>query len=151
MNKRNAEMRFPRPGTTDDVGVIQGVNFDIGKGEIMALVGESGSGKSISAAVPDPGVAAASSIMLDGQELVDLDFNQLREIRGKEIGLISQEPSAALNPAYTVGRHIAEPLRYHLGMSKRDARKRSIKLMTRVGIPDPEVRIDSYPHQSCLV
>ena len=152
LSVRNLSVRFPRPGTTDDVDVVHNVDFDIGKGEIMALVGESGSGKSISALsvlglVPDPGKAAASSIMLDGKELVDMDFNQLREVRGKEIGLISQEPSAALNPAYTVGRQIAEPLRYHLGMSKAAARTRAIELMTRVGIPDPEVRIDSFPHQ----
>ena len=149
---RNLSVRFPRPGTTEDVNVVQGVDLDIAKGEVMALVGESGSGKSISALsllglVPDPGRASAGSIMLDGRELVGLDFDQLREIRGKEIGLISQEPSAALNPAYTVGRQIAEPLRHHLGMSKADARAQAIELMTRVGIPNPEVRIDSFPHQ----
>ena len=149
---RDLSVRFPRPGTTEDVEVVRGVDFDIAKGEVLALVGESGSGKSISALsvlglVPDPGRASAGSIMLDGQELVDLDFNELRDIRGKQIGLISQEPSAALNPAYTVGRQIAEPLRYHLGMSKKEARARAIELMTRVGIPDPDVRIDAYPHQ----
>ena len=149
---RDLSIRFPRPGTTDDVSVVRGVNFDIAKGEVMALVGESGSGKSISALamlglVPDPGRASAGSIMLDGKELVDLDFNELRSIRGKEIGLISQEPSAALNPAYTVGRQIAEPLIYHLGLSKSEARERAIELMTRVGIPSPEIRIDSFPHQ----
>jgi len=149
---RDLSIRFPRPGTTEDVSVVSGVNLDIARGEVMALVGESGSGKSISALsllglVPDPGRATASSITLDGRELVGLDFDQLREIRGKEIGLISQEPSAALNPAYTVGRQIAEPLQYHLGMSKSEARERSIELMTRVGIPTPETRIDSFPHQ----
>jgi peptide/nickel transport system permease protein len=149
---RDLSVRFPRPGTTADVPVVSGVNFDIARGEVMALVGESGSGKSISALsllglVPDPGRASASSIMLDGRELVGMGFDELRDIRGKEIGLISQEPSAALNPAYTVGRQIGEPLRYHLGMSKSEARQRSIELMTRVGIPNPEARIDSYPHQ----
>ncbi len=149
---RDLSIRFPRPGTTDDVTVVGGVNFDIQKGEVMALVGESGSGKSISALsllglVPDPGLASAASIMLDGKELVDMDFDDLRSVRGKEIGLISQEPSAALNPAYTVGRQIAEPLIYHLGLSKSEARAKAIELMTRVGIPNPEVRIDSYPHQ----
>lgn len=149
---RDLSVRFPRPGTTEDVEVVRGVNLDIAKGQVMALVGESGSGKSISALsilglVPDPGRASASSIMLDGQELVDMDFNDLRDVRGKQIGLISQEPSAALNPAYTVGRQIAEPLIYHLGMSKQQARTRAIELMSRVGIPDPEIRIDSFPHQ----
>ena len=149
---RDLSVRFPRPGTTEDVSVVSDVDFDIGRGRIMALVGESGSGKSITALsllglVPDPGRASASSIMLDGRELVGLDFDDLRLVRGKEIGLISQEPSAALNPAYTVGRQISEPLMYHLGMSKSEARTRAIELMTRVGIPDPETRIDSFPHQ----
>ncbi len=149
---RDLAVRFPRPGTTDDVQVVRNVDFDIGRGKVMALVGESGSGKSISALsllglVPDPGIASASSIKLDGRELVGLGFDELRSVRGQEIGLISQEPSAALNPAYTVGRQIAEPLIYHLGMSKQEARRRTIELMARVGIPDPEVRIDSFPHQ----
>lgn len=149
---RDLSVHFPRPGTSEDVAVVQGVNFDIAHGEVLALVGESGSGKSISALsllglVPDPGQASASSIMFDGEELVGKDFDELRSIRGKEIGLISQEPSAALNPAYTVGRQISEPLRHHLGLSKSAARQRTIELMTRVGIPNPEVRIDAYPHQ----
>ena len=152
LSVRDLSIRFPRPGTTEDVSVVRNVDFDIGRGQVMALVGESGSGKSISALsllglVPDPGRASASSIRLDGRELVGLGFDELRSVRGKEIGLISQEPSAALNPAYTVGRQIAEPLIYHLGMSKADARRRAIELMTRVGIPDPETRIDSFPHQ----
>ncbi|MGI9597724.1 MAG: dipeptide/oligopeptide/nickel ABC transporter permease/ATP-binding protein [Acidimicrobiales bacterium] len=152
LSVRDLSIRFPRPGTTEDVSVVRNVDFDIGRGEVMALVGESGSGKSISALsllglVPDPGRAAASSISLDGRELVGLGFDDLRSVRGKEIGLISQEPSAALNPAYTVGRQISEPLIHHLGMSKKEARARSIELMTRVGIPNPEVRIDSFPHQ----
>ena len=131
---------------------MRGVDLDIAKGEVMALVGESGSGKSITALslmglVPDPGLAASTSIMLDGQELVGMDFDELRSIRGKEIGIIFQEPSAALNPAYTVGRQVAEPLRVHLGMSKAEARKRVIELFDEVGIPDPETRIDAFPHQ----
>ncbi|MCL4123575.1 UNVERIFIED_CONTAM: hypothetical protein GTU68_042009 [Idotea baltica] len=152
LSVRDLSIRFPRPGTTEDVSVVRNVDFDIGRGQVMALVGESGSGKSISALsllglVPDPGRASASSISLDGRELVGLDFDELRSVRGKEIGLISQEPSAALNPAYTVGRQIAEPLIYHLGMGKKEARARAIELMTLVGIPSPEVRIDSFPHQ----
>jgi peptide/nickel transport system permease protein len=134
------------------VAVVSDVDFDIERGRIMALVGESGSGKSITALsllglVPDPGRASASSIMLDGRDLVGLEFDELRGIRGREIGLISQEPSAALNPAYTVGRQIAEPLIHHLGLSKSEARARAIELMNRVGIPTPETRIDSFPHQ----
>ena len=152
LSVRDLSVRFPQPGTATDVDVVSGVDFDIGKGEVMALVGESGSGKSISALsllglVPDPGVASASSILLDGEELVGRRFDDLLDVRGKQIGLISQEPSAALNPAYTVGTQISEPLMHHLGMTKSEARQQAIELMQRVGIPSPETRIDSYPHQ----
>jgi peptide/nickel transport system permease protein len=149
---RNLSVHFPRPGETEDVAVVSGVDLDIARGEVMALVGESGSGKSITAMsimglVPDPGLAAAASIRLDGRELVGLDFDELRGIRGREIGVVFQEPSAALNPAYTVGRQVAEPLEVHFGMGRRQARARVIELMEMVGIPDPSRRIDAYPHQ----
>ncbi len=149
---RGLDVVFPRPGTTDDVTVVSDVDLDIARGEVMALVGESGSGKSITALslmglVPDPGLASASSIVLDGQELVGMHFDELRRIRGKEIGVIFQEPSAALNPAYTVGRQVAEPLRVHLGMTKSEAREFTIDLFNEVGIPDPTKRIDAFPHQ----
>jgi peptide/nickel transport system permease protein len=152
LSVRNLSVRFPRPGTTDDVDVVQDVSFDIGRGKILALVGESGSGKSITALsllglVPDPGQAAAASIRLEGRELVGLDFDELRPVRGKDIGVIFQEPFAALNPSHTIGRQIAEPMRVHLGLSKAEARQRAIELMERVGIPDPTKRIDAYPHQ----
>lgn len=152
LSLRNLSIIFPRPGTTEDVTVVHDVDLDIPRGKVLALVGESGSGKSITALslmglVPDPGLASASSIVLDGKELVDMDFDELRSIRGKEIGIIFQEPSAALNPAYTVGRQVAEPLQVHLGMSKAEARARVIELFREVGIPDPEKRIDAYPHQ----
>lgn len=154
LSLRDLTVRFPRPGGDpgEEITVVSDVNLDIAPGEVMALVGESGSGKSITALslmglVPDPGIAQASSIMLDGRELVSMDFDDLRKIRGKEIGIIFQEPSAALNPAYTVGRQVAEPLRVHLGMSKEQARKRVIELFEEVGIPDPEKRIDAFPHQ----
>ena len=131
---------------------MSGIDLDVGRGEVVALVGESGSGKSITALsilglVPDPGQASASSIMLDGSELVGMPFEQLSRIRGTDIGVIFQEPFAALNPAHTVGRQVAEPLRYHLGMSRAAARARTIELLAEVGIPDPESRIDAYPHE----
>lgn len=152
LSLRDLTVRFPRPGGTEDINVVHDVDLDIDPGEVVALVGESGSGKSITALslmglVPDPGLASASSITLDGRELVGLHFDELRRIRGKEIGIIFQEPSAALNPAYTVGRQVAEPLRVHLGMSKQQARARVIELFREVGIPDPEKRIDAFPHQ----
>lgn len=152
LSLRSLDIRFPRPGATTDMTVVRDVNLDIGRGEVMALVGESGSGKTITGLslmglVPDPGLASATSIALDGRELVGMDFDDLRRIRGREIGIVFQEPSAALNPAYTVGRQVAEPLRVHLGMSKSEARERVIELFAEVGIPDPAKRIDAYPHQ----
>lgn len=149
---RDLSVVFPRPGTGDDVRVVSSVDLDIGRGEVMALVGESGSGKSITALslmglVPDPGLASAASITLDGQELIGMPFDQLRRIRGTQMGVIFQEPFAALNPAYTVGRQVAEPLRYHLGLSKAAARERVIELFGEVGIPDPASRVEAYPHQ----
>ena len=149
---RGLSVAFPRLGTDDDVEVVSGIDLDVGRGEVVALVGESGSGKSITALsilglVPNPGQASASSIMLDGSELVEMPFEQLSRIRGTDIGVIFQEPFAALNPAHTVGRQVAEPLRYHLGMSRAAARARTIELLAEVGIPDPESRIDAYPHE----
>ncbi len=152
LSLRGLTIRFPRPGTDTDVAVVQNVSLDIGRGRVTALVGESGSGKSITALsllglVPDPGQASARSIQLDGRELVGLDFDELRSIRGKDIGVIFQEPFAALNPSHTIGRQIAEPMRLHLGLSATEARQRALELMSQVGIPDPAKRIDAYPHQ----
>ena len=152
LSLRGLDIVFPKPGEGTDMTVVRNVNLDIGRGEVMALVGESGSGKTITGLslmglVPDPGQASAESIMLDGRELVRMDFDDLRHIRGREIGIIFQEPSAALNPAYTVGRQVAEPLRVHLDMTRKQARERVIELFAEVGIPDPHKRIDAYPHQ----
>ncbi len=152
LSLRGLDIVFPKPGELTEMTVVRNVDLDIGRGEVMALVGESGSGKTITGLslmglVPDPGQASAASIMLDGRELVGMNFNELRRIRGREIGIVFQEPSAALNPAYRVGRQVAEPLRVHLGMSKSEARERVIELFTEVGIPDPHKRIDAFPHQ----
>src|SRR5690606_34120272 len=97
--------------------------------------------------VPDPGRAWARSVQLGGRELVGLEFDELRRIRARDAGFIFQEPSAALNPAFTIGRQITEPLRTHLGMSRSQARERALDLLGRVGIADPRDRIDDYPHQ----
>jgi len=152
MSVRDLEVAFPAIDGPGDVRVVQDFSLDVGRGEVVALVGESGSGKSVAAMslvglVPDPGRATAGSIMLDGQELVGLDFESLRNVRGTKVGYVFQEPSAALNPAFTVGRQIGESLREHAGMTKSQARRRAIELLDRVGIPDPHLRIDSYPHQ----
>lgn len=152
LSVRGLSVTFPRPGTNDDFEVVRNVDIDIGHGEILALVGESGSGKSITALsimgmVPDSGRVSSSSIVFNGVQLVDLSFGQLSRIRGTQMGVIFQEPFAALNPAHTVGRQVGESLRYHLGMSRGEARSRTLELLAEVGIPDPKSRIDSYPHQ----
>lgn len=149
---RGLSVEFPSLDDGRDVAVVQNLSLDIYPGEVLALVGESGSGKSVAAMslvglVPDPGRAWAQSILLGGRELVGLTFEELRRVRGREVGFIFQEPSAALNPAFTVGRQIVEPLREHLGFSSKEARTRTIELLDRVGIPDPHRRIDDYPHQ----
>ncbi len=119
---------------------------------MLALVGESGCGKtvtalSIPALVPDPGQVRAGSILLAGRELVGLTDDEMSHVRGKEIGFVFQEPSASLNPAFTIGWQIRQPLQRHLGMSKAQARARAIELLGRVGIPNPAGRIDSFPHE----
>jgi peptide/nickel transport system permease protein len=152
VSARGLWVEFPTPEGSGDVAVVQDVSFDIGAGEVLALVGESGSGKSVAALslvglVPDPGRATARSITLGGRELVGLGFEDLRQLRGRDVGFIFQEPSAALNPAFTIGRQIAEPLQEHLRMGRKQARARTLELLGRVGIPNPTERIDDYPHQ----
>jgi peptide/nickel transport system permease protein len=142
---------FPQPGS-GTVEVVQDVSLSLAHGEILGLVGESGSGKSVTAMsvlglVAHPGRVEAQSITLDGREISGLSFDELRRIRGGEIGVVFQDPLAALNPAYTVGDQVSEILREHLGLDGAAARKKVIDLFTRVGIADPESRHGDYPHQ----
>ncbi|ACB33541.1 ABC transporter-related protein [Leptothrix cholodnii SP-6] len=133
-----------------DSRVVDDVSFEIGVGEKFALVGESGSGKSISAMSIlrlVEGAASSGAIRFDGADLMAHSERQMRGIRGKDIAMIFQEPMTALNPLYTVGNQIGEVLELHEGLSAREARARAIELLARTGIPEPERRIDSYPHQ----
>jgi peptide/nickel transport system permease protein len=148
---RDLHVSFPDPNGVR-VDVVGGVSFDVRRGEILGLVGESGSGKSVTAMsvlgiVPDPGRTSAATIRFDGHELVGLDFNGFRRLRGREIGVIFQDPLASLNPAFTVGDQVAEVMREHLGTSRGDARGRTVELFERVGIPRARERIGDYPHQ----
>lgn len=143
---------FPHPSTDGAMTVVDQVSFDIAPGETLALVGESGSGKSLTALsliglIPEPGSAHADSITFGGRELVGADPATMRRIRGAEIGVVFQEPHAALNPSATVGYQVAEPLRFHGGLTRTAARQRVVELFDEVGIPDPETRLDAYPHQ----
>ncbi|MEO3765092.1 ABC transporter ATP-binding protein [Streptomyces sp. B5E4] len=130
---------------------VRDVSFTVGRGEVVALVGESGSGKSVSS-MSVLGLVAGSarhrgSIRFHDTELLGLGHEALRSVRGKRIAMIFQEPMTALNPVYTVGRQIAEAIRCHEKISAAGARARAIELLTKVGIPEPERRVDSYPHQ----
>lgn len=133
------------------VRAVDDVSFDVGRGEVLALVGESGSGKSVTAmsilGLTPPNARTAGSITFDSVELLGLAPGELRRLRGRRVATVFQEPMTALNPVYTVGAQISEAIRCHEDVSKARARERSIELLRKVGIPDPERRVDSYPHQ----
>ena len=130
---------------------VVGANFELNRGEVLAIVGESGSGKSTTAmallGLLPKNSHVKGSIELGGRQLVGADPRELRSIRGREVSVIFQEPMTALNPVYTIGFQIGEMLRSHNAMSPKAARVRAIELLKLVEIPDPERRIDSYPHQ----
>jgi oligopeptide/dipeptide ABC transporter ATP-binding protein len=138
---------------TDD-GVVQavdGVTFDVHRGEVFSIVGESGSGKSVTAMtimglLPTVKVRSGS-IMWKGQNLLDKSENEMRRIRGGEIAMIFQDPLTALNPVHTVGRQVAEMGRIHLDMSKKEAGERAVEMLGLVGIPEPRKRAKMYPHE----
>jgi oligopeptide/dipeptide ABC transporter ATP-binding protein len=135
------------------VRAVDGVSFELQRGATLGIVGESGSGKSVMALsilrlLPSPpGKIAAGRIVFEGRDLLKLSETQMRELRGKAIAMVFQEPMTSLNPVYTIGRQIGEVLRLHEGLTKRNARLRSIELLKSVGIPAPEQRIDGYPHE----
>ena len=134
------------------VRAVTGVDLDVSKHEIVGLVGESGCGKSVTSLsvlglISDPGRIEAGEIMFDGQDLLTLSHDELREIRGNRIAMIFQQPQSSLNPVMRVGRQIGESLELHRNMKDKAARERAIELMNMVGIPDPQRRIDAYPHE----
>ncbi|MBY0177593.1 ABC transporter ATP-binding protein [Curtobacterium herbarum] len=133
------------------VDAVKGVSLDVRPGEVLALVGESGSGKSVTARsmlrlMPET-ATLGGAVMLEGTDVVAVGSQKLRELRGTAGAMVFQEPSTALNPVFTVGWQIAEGLRAHGGVSKKEARAKAIDYLRRVGIPDPETRVDHYPHQ----
>nr|WP_167309737.1 ABC transporter ATP-binding protein [Terrimesophilobacter mesophilus] len=134
-----------------DVRAVEGVSLSVRSGEVLAIVGESGSGKTVTAKTILgllPETATTSGVVLIGNDnVIEIPHSRLREIRGTGAAMVFQEPSTALNPVYTVGWQIAEGLRAHGRYSKAEARAKAIDIMTRVGIPDAEHRVDYYPHQ----
>ncbi len=135
------------------VKAVDGVSYDIREGETVAVVGESGCGKSVSAlsimrlvAYP-PGRIVGGEIWFNGHDLLTLNDEEMRQVRGKEIAMIFQEPMTSLNPALTIGRQVTETLEAHLDMPASDANRRAAELLRMVGIPEPERRLPQYPHQ----
>jgi peptide/nickel transport system ATP-binding protein len=140
---------------TDDgmVRAVDGVDIAIGRGETVGVVGESGCGKTVTAmtvmkliAMP-PGEIVEGEILWQGRDIVKMSPDEMRKIRSKEIGIIFQEPMTSLNPVYTVGDQIAEVVRLHEGLSRREATDRAIEMLRLVNIPTPERRVKDYPHQ----
>lgn len=135
----------------ETVPAVRGVSFSVCRGEVLALVGESGSGKSVSSMsvlkLLAPNARVQGSIRFDGEEISELHGEPLRALRGKRIAMIFQEPMTALNPVYTIGQQIIEAIRSHEDVTEARARERTLELLRLVEIPEPERRIDSYPHQ----
>src|ERR1043166_3906789 len=141
-----------RPGA-GLVRAVDGVSYTVEPGETVAIVGESGSGKSVSALsilrlIPDPpGRITAGEILVGGRDLRKLSEAEMREIRGRDIGMVFQEPMTSLNPVLTIGRQITETLEQHQGADRATADKRAVELLEMVGIADPRRRLRQYPHQ----
>jgi len=134
------------------VRAVDGLSLTVDVDDVVGVVGESGSGKTVSMMavmrlIRDPNAVIRGDVLLRGRSLMGLPQNEMRAVRGGEIAMIFQDPMTALTPVYTVGWQIAEQLRAHRRISKRDARRRSIELLAEVGIPNPDRRVDQYPHE----
>ncbi len=132
--------------------VVDGVSWEVSAGETLAVVGESGSGKSVTAMavmglLPTPPARVTGEVWLAGQNVLELDEAHRRLTRGRDVGLIFQDPMTSLNPFLTIGRQITEGIAYHLGLKGKDLHDRAVELLTMVGIPGPEDRLEDYPHQ----
>ena len=150
LNIRNLTVEFAT--ATGAFKAVDGVDVSVDKGEVLAIVGESGSGKSVSmlavmGLLPDTATITADEMTFDGRDILRLTPAERRKLIGHEITMIFQEPVASLNPSFTVGFQIEEVLRLNLGMSRRDARSRALDLFRSVGIPEPETKLNAYPHQ----
>jgi len=147
---RNLKVSFRTEDGT--VRAVNDISFSVSPGETLGIVGESGSGKSVSMMsvmrlIIDPNARFEGEVLYKGQNLMGLTQDQMRHIRGSEIAMIFQDPMTSLNPVYQVGWQISEQIRTHEKISKQAARKRAVDLLAAVGIPQPQDRVDDYPHQ----
>jgi peptide/nickel transport system ATP-binding protein len=147
---KNLVVEFP--GRRGTLRALDDISFSIAPGEILGVVGESGAGKSLTGAaiiglLEPPGRIAGGQIMLEGERIDNLGYEQMRRIRGRRIGAIFQDPLTSLNPLYTVGRQLMETIQTHLPVTAAEARKRAISLLEDTGIPAAAERIEHYPHQ----
>ncbi|MFE9678868.1 ABC transporter ATP-binding protein [Streptomyces sp. NPDC006259] len=151
---RDLKVHFP----TDDglVKSVDGLSFQVEKGKTLCIVGESGSGKSVTSlaimglhrlGAGGKHVRMSGEIWLDGKELVSADPDEVRRLRGREMAMIFQDPLSAMHPYYTIGNQIVEAYRVHHDVNKKTARKRAVEMLDRVGIPEPDKRVDNYPHE----
>jgi peptide/nickel transport system ATP-binding protein len=147
---KNLRVEFPtRHGT---LLALDDISFDIAPGEILGVVGESGAGKSLTGAaiiglLEPPGRIAFGEIRLDGRRIDNLGPAEMRQVRGRQIGAIFQDPLTSLNPLYTVGQQLVETIQTHLPLNAAQAKERAIDLLRQTGIPAPEARLEQYPHQ----
>ena len=148
---KNLELSFHT--FAGEVKAIRGVDFDVFKGETLAIVGESGSGKSVTTKsimrlLPESNTEYKSGeILFGGQDLLKVSEKEMQKVRGKDISMIFQDPMTSLNPTMPIGKQIMEPLLKHQGLSKKEAQAKSIELLSLVGMPQPEARMKQYPHQ----
>ena len=147
---RDLRVEFPtRRGT---LVALDSVSFHINPGEVLGVVGESGAGKSITGMaviglLEPPGRIAGGEVRLEGRRIDNLPREEMRKVRGREIGVVFQDPLTSLNPLYTVGQQLVETITTHLPLSRKEARERAVSLLKEVGIPGAEARLDHYPHQ----
>ncbi|MFG1419204.1 ABC transporter ATP-binding protein [Xanthobacter sp. V0B-10] len=146
LDVRELTIAFPKASP------VRGLSLSVEAGETLALVGESGSGKSLTALallrlLPERARIAGGEILLGGRDLARLDDRALRDVRGRDIAMVFQEPMTSLNPVLSVGEQIAEVVRLHQGLSRRAARARAVELLDLVRIPEPQRRVDDYPHE----
>jgi oligopeptide transport system ATP-binding protein len=144
------DLRVRMPGADGPVTIVDGVQFDVALGEVLGIAGESGSGKTISSlsllGLQPVSAVVSGEARFGGRNLLDLSRRQLRQIRGKEIGIVFQDSMTALHPMLTIGRQLTEHLPHHLGISKEEARERALSLLQEVRIPDPEHAVGLFPH-----